>query len=145
LQKGTTSADVASLHKITTYGDTIGKPEELPIYTIHFMYDTTGVKITPHKLSLQKLTLFRQRVEDLTPTMAAEATPPTSQTTPTTPDHNRGQREDDTHEDVRRLHSTPTPVPRHMPKVCMVYFVPILDEIAVFTANFFAAIKVDIR
>jgi hypothetical protein len=118
--------------------------EELPVYTIHFKYDTTGV-ITPHKLSLQRLTLLRQRVEDPTPTTATEATPPTGQTTPTTPDQNRGRREDDAHEDVRRLHFTPTPVPRHMPKVCKVYFAPILDETAVSTANFFVAVEANIR
>jgi hypothetical protein len=123
LQKETTSADVASLHKTTTYGGITGKSEESPVCTIYFEYDTislSGVKITPHKLSLQRLTLLRQRVEDPTPTTAAEATPPTGQTTPTTPDHDRGRREDDAHEDVRRLHSTPTPAPRHTPKVCRV-------------------------
>jgi hypothetical protein len=131
LQKETTSADVASLHKTTTYGSTIGKPEESPVYMIHFGYNTTGVKFTPHKLSLQRLTLLRQRVEDPTPTMVAEASIlPTGQTTPTTLDHDKGQREDDAHEDVRRLHSTPTPAPKHMPKVCRVYFAPILDETA---------------
>jgi hypothetical protein len=84
-------------------------------------------------------------VEDPTPTTAAEATPPTSQTIPTTPDHNRGQREDDAHEDARRLHSTPTSAPRHTPKVCKVYFALILDKTAVSTANFFATIEADIR
>jgi hypothetical protein len=144
LQKKTTSADVANLHKTTTYNGITGKPVELPVCTIHFEYDTTDVKITPHKLFLQRLTLLRQRVEDPTPTMVIEATPPTSQTMPTTPDHDRGRREDIAHEDIRRLHSTPTPAPRHMPKVCMIYFTPILDETAVSTANFFAAIEADI-
>jgi hypothetical protein len=50
LQKGTTSANVANLHKTTTYGGTTGKPEESPVYTIHFEYDTTGM-ITPYKLT----------------------------------------------------------------------------------------------
>jgi hypothetical protein len=55
----------------------------------------------------------------------------------------QGCREDNAHK-RRGYYSTPTPTPKCIPKVCQVYFTPILDEMAVMTTNFFAAIKADI-
>jgi hypothetical protein len=95
-------------------------------------------------LSLQKETTSANIVSLYKNITAAEAIPPTVQTMPTTPDSNRGYKKDDAHENIRRLYSTLTPVPQHLPKVCRVYFAPILDETAVSTANFFFAVKADI-
>jgi hypothetical protein len=125
----------------------------------HIICDITDIRLMSHKFSSQRLTLLRQktRVEgSLEPPPSAdipshvngqispeeiaplEATTLESSLLPAMED-TQDRRENNAHE-RRGYYSMPTPTPKHVPKVCWVYFAPILDETAVTTTNFFAAI-----
>jgi hypothetical protein len=127
------------------------------------MCETDG--LLSHKFLSQRLTLLRQktRVEGSLEPLPSTNTPPhvngqispeeiaapealnTGSTTPESSllpatEDTQGRREDNAHE-RRGYYSTPTLTPKSVPKVCRVHFAPILDEMAVTTINFFAALS----
>jgi hypothetical protein len=134
----------------------------------HIRSDITDMRLISHKFSLQRLTLLRQKtrvegslepppstntlphineqisLEEIAPPEALNIRSTTLESflLPTMED-TQCHRKDNAYK-RRGYYSTPTPTPKHVPKVCWVYFAPILDEMAVTTTNFFAAIEVDI-